>query len=157
MLERSYSEKYKENNPSYENCSVCSEWLIFCNFRAWMIVQSWEGKALDKDILGGGRKEYSPEFCIFIPQALNNLLTDNARSRGIHPQGVYFDKQGGKFKAQCSANGKITNLGRFLTVSEAEAAYKTFKSDLIRKTAEDYKLEERIYIGLILASERVAA
>jgi hypothetical protein len=157
MLERSCSEKYKENNPSYENCSVCSEWLIFSNFRAWMVIQSWEGKDLDKDILGGGRKEYSPEFCIFIPQALNKLLTDHARFRGVYPQGVYFDKQAGKFKAQCNVNGKLKNLGRFLTVSEAEATYKAFKSDLIRKTAEDYKLEERIYRGLILASERMTA
>ena len=50
MLERCYSTKFQERNPTYIGCTVSKEWLVFSNFRAWMMTQDWQGKHLDKDI-----------------------------------------------------------------------------------------------------------
>ena len=37
MLERCYSEKFQEKNPTYRGCSVCEEWLTFSNFKRRII------------------------------------------------------------------------------------------------------------------------
>lgn len=128
MLKRSYSQKFQEKNPTYAGCSVDNEWLTFSNFRRWVKKQEWENKQLDKDILIIGNKEYSPGRCVFVSRLVNNLLTDSAASRGNLPQGIYLDNKEGRYKAQCSAKGKVKNLGYFNTVPEAELAYLEFKA-----------------------------
>jgi len=75
MLRRCYSERAKKKNPTYEKVFVCDEWLIFSNFKAWMINQeavfgSITGKELDKDIIGDGVL-YSENNCCFISRKVN--------------------------------------------------------------------------------------
>ena len=132
MLYRCYSAKYHHKFPTYIDCTVCDEWLTFSNFRSWMITQDWKGKELDKDILVQGNKVYSPETCMFVSQAINSLITDRKASRGIYPQGVCFDKQIGKYKAQVNINGSRKNLGRYSTTEQAFKAYKYAKYAIIR-------------------------
>ena len=36
MIERGYSNKVKERSPTYEDVSVCEEWLTFSKFKAWL-------------------------------------------------------------------------------------------------------------------------
>lgn len=67
MLERVYG----SNRVAYAGVSVCEEWLTFSNFRSWMEKQDWEGKELDKDILGAS--VYGPETCIFVHKTVNML------------------------------------------------------------------------------------
>lgn len=74
MLVRCYNEKYQSKFISYKNCKVCEEWLTFSNFKAWMEKQDWEGKELDKDLLGYG-KLYSPDTCCFLTKKQNYFLT----------------------------------------------------------------------------------
>lgn len=93
MLQRCYSLKYKNKNPTYANCSVCDEWLTFSNFKAWMVKQNWEGKDLDKDILIEGNKIYSPETCFFISRRINTLLNVSKKRIGSLPLGVTFNKK----------------------------------------------------------------
>lgn len=128
MIERCYSEKWQEKCPTYKGCSVCSEWLTFSNFREWMDRQNWNGNHLDKDIILSGNKIYSPDTCIFIPQAINSLLTDSGSLRGKHPIGVTYDSRDMKFRAQIRRYAKNTNLGNFNTEHEASSAYLTAKS-----------------------------
>ena len=155
MLKRCYSEKTRKKYPTYKECTVCDEWLLFSNFRLWMEAQEWIGLHLDKDIIGGGEREYSPEFCAFIPRSLNNLLLNSGASRGKHPLGVYLNARSLRFVAQYSINGNRKHLGCFNTAREAEFVYKAFKSALIRSTAKHYRSDERIYNGLILAAQRL--
>ena len=110
--------------------------------------QNWIGKQIDKDILIIGNKIYLPKACRFVSSLVNALLTDCRKARGPYPQGVYFDKQPGKFKAQCRVNGKETHLGRFSTPEEASTAYKKAKYAEIRRIADqqtDIEIRDGLY------------
>lgn len=136
MINRCYNLKYQEKYPTYKDCSVTKEWLTFANFKEWMKTKDWKGMELDKDILTIGNKTYSPESCIFVSRRVNNLLNDSAATRGNNPQGVTFDKRLGKYRAQCSVNGKQRRIGVFATSNDAELAYLEFKSKAVTSVAE---------------------
>jgi hypothetical protein len=136
MLKRCYSANTHKINKTYIGCTTCDEWKFFSNFKAWMIKQDWEGKHLDKDLLVQGNKVYGPDKCIFVTQAINNLLIDQKKSRGQHAQGVSFARAKGKFIAHCRVNGKSTNIGTFKTEELASARYIEFKTNLIAEIAE---------------------
>ncbi len=135
MLQRCYDSKYQVNKPTYIGCSVCEEWLTFSNFKNWMMLQDWEGKCLDKDILVQGNKVYSPSTCVFVTNAINALFTKSDAARGQYKLGVSFHKRDGMFTAQCKANGKNKFLGYYLTEEEAYQVYKIFKQAHIRNIA----------------------
>jgi len=135
MLVRCYDTNLHKDRPTYADCTTCDEWLIFSNFRGWMTKQDWTGKDLDKDLKYSGNKIYSPETCIFVSPKINSLICDSAAARGDYPQGVYYDKNSSKFKAQCNVGGKQKHLGLFVTPSEASVAYSDFKSKLILSVA----------------------
>lgn len=137
MLTRCYSQKYQAKHPTYIGCEVVKEWLTFSNFRAWMETQDWEGKQLDKDILVIGNKTYSPDACLLVSSQINTLLNDCAASRGDLPKGVSFHKGVGKYVAKCRVIGKLKHLGYFTLIPKAEYEYLTFKSDLIKKIANE--------------------
>lgn len=60
MLERCFSKSLHKKHPTYIGCTVCNEWLLFSNFRSWMMKQEWVGMELDKDIISIGNKKYCP-------------------------------------------------------------------------------------------------
>lgn len=131
MLTRCYYSPYLEMYPSYLGCTVCPEWLLFSNFRKWMITQDWEGKDLDKDLLIQGNKVYNLDACTFISTRVNKFLVTNKGKRGNSMIGCYSNKGRGKdYKATCSNvfNPKQgNNLGYFDTESEAHLAWKKQK------------------------------
>jgi len=92
MLERCYSIKYQERQPTYRGCSVSEEWLTFSVFKSWMEKQEWEGMQLDKDILFEGNKLYSKETCVFVSSVVNIFTTDRGASRGEWLIGVNWSK-----------------------------------------------------------------
>lgn len=143
MIERCYSYKYQVRYPTYIGCTVCEEWLTFSNFKAWMMLQDFEGKCLDKDILVQDNKIYSPDTCIFVTKAINVLFTKRDAARGQYKLGVYFSKRDGKFMAQCNVNGKKKFLGYYLAEEEAYQAYKVFKTEYIRTIALE-QTDERL-------------
>jgi len=149
MLKRCYSDKFHEKRPTYIGCTISKEWLTFSNFKGWMIDQEWRGMALDKDLLETGNKVYSPEFCVFIPHSLNNLLCDSAAIRGEWPIGVSFHKKAGKFRAYCGCGEKSKHLGLFPSPEAASNAYQTFKSSYILEVAQEYSHDSRLYSALI--------
>lgn len=135
MLVRCYSDKY--HSPTYSNCKVCDEWLTFSNFKSWMETKYWQGKQLDKDILGDGQW-YSPETCCFIESWLNSLFTDHQAASGLYPMGVSLHKVTGKFSATISSHGNRKHLGLFDTVSKAELVYVEAKVDDVKKRIQGY-------------------
>lgn len=138
MLKRCYSEKYQEKYPTYKGCSVCQEWLIFSNFKAWMEKQDYEGKQLDKDILFPGNKVYNPETCVFVDQRVNSFLIETSAARGEYPIGVSWHKSCNKFKASCGdGSGKSKHLGHFSTELEAHKAWLDFKLKLAYQLAAE--------------------
>lgn len=137
MLVRCYDKNYLKHRATYEKCTVCDEWLTFSNFKKWMEVQDWEGKVLDKDILSGDIKIYSPETCVFIDQKVNNLLLDSGRTRGAYPIGVTYDAKYGYFISRCSnGSNKSVFLGIYTNATDAHEAWRKYKHDLACKLAE---------------------
>ena len=132
MLVRCYNKISLGANPTYEGCKVSDEWLTFSNFKAWMEVQDWDGKHLDKDILVVGNKEYSEDRCVFISQELNSFMNDHKRRSGSYMVGVYLDKPSGLFKAQCC--DPLTKVRKFLGYHHEEInahlAWKAYKHSM---------------------------
>jgi len=149
MLVRCYSAKFQSKRPTYRGCSVVEEWLLFSNFKEWMSKQSWQGNALDKDIVIPNNKVYSPETCAFVTKELNSLLTNHAARRGSHPQGVDWNKKSCKYRAQIRIRGKFKHLGFFESEEGAESAYKTAKYNHILEIASEQD-DDRVSGGLIL-------
>ena len=144
MLERCYSAKYHVRKPTYIGCTVCDEWLSFMAFRAWMIEQPWKGNQLDKDIIQPGNKVYSPDMCVFVSANINALI-------GTSPQRdmpIGVSLIGGKYSAQCMANGVINHLGHFHGAHEAGRVYSEFKYRTVMSTALKQS-DRRVFFGLI--------
>lgn len=142
MLERCYSTKYQRNKPTYIGCTVSNEWLSFSNFKKFYDANYREGFELDKDILFPGNKVYSKDTCVFVPQYLNNLLTDSGRARGDLPLGVCINRViiKGKtyeyYQAQCSDGyGKILKK-TFKTIEEASAWYSATKTRIVAEQVQ---------------------
>lgn len=136
MLKRVKSRVSLKSRPTYEDVKVCEEWLMFSNFKAWMEQQDWEGKHLDKDLLGDG-KLYSPDTCCFLTHGLNNFLCDAKANRGDYPVGVSYHGLKGLFRAYCNdpETTKTKHLGYYNTPEEAHLAWKTFKHLCAEKLA----------------------
>ncbi len=151
MLKRCYSKVSLKERPTYIGCSVCGEWLLFSNFKSWMITQDWKNKHLDKDIISKGNKVYSPEKCLFVSSEINSLVNDQPRRRGKYKLGVSYCEDRNKYQAGCNVNGKRVGLGRFDTEQEAHEVYMSFKTDLIRDVASEQS--EPLKSALISFSE----
>ena len=151
MLERCYSAKFQERQPTYKGCSVSEEWLRFSNFKLWMERQNWKDKQLDKDLLFEGNKVYSPETCVLVSKAVNMFTIDRGASRGEWLIGVYWDRGKGKFKSQCRNpfTKKQEHLGYFTCESEAHQAWLKRKLELARQLAAE-QTDERVAKALIM-------
>lgn len=138
MLQRCYSPKENTRNRSrtYNDVTVCTNWLTYTNFRDWFDENYIEGFCLDKDLTILGCREYSPESCCFIPNYINCLLLKSDKNRGKYPLGVHLDKKSGKFSAQISIKEVDKTVRKFLgyypTPEEAFLSYKDFKTSWIK-------------------------
>ena len=134
MLQRCYSSEYHSRQPSYEDCTVCEDWLNFQIFAEWFYSKSnyMPGLQLDKDIKNKDNKQYSPEFCLFVPQSLNVLMRQH---KGVKkdgcPVGVQYHKRDKCFKAGIRYEGVQDNLGCFPTCEEASNAYQEARKSKI--------------------------
>ena len=137
MLGRCYSARLQETRPTYKGCSVSEDWLIFSNFRAWMVSQDWEDKQLDKDLLIEGNKIYSADTCVFITQTVNSFTVDSGAARGKWLIGVSWHKGDRKFRAQCNNQftKKQEHLGLFTSEQEAHNAWLKRKLELAHELA----------------------
>lgn len=146
MLQRCYDPLTHIRHPTYIGCSVVEGWHTFSNFREWMQEQDWEGKDLDKDILGDG-KLYSATTCCFVCPHLNKFLLERQACRGDYPIGVSYHKHTGKFQSNCRNPliGAQEYLGLYTTPEDAHAAWKKRKHELACALADmqqDQRLSE---------------
>lgn len=79
MIRRCYSTKSLIKRPTYKSVSVCEDWHDFQNFAQWFEENYIEGLDLDKDLLSGDKKVYSPKTCCFLSNEENNRLKKNKK------------------------------------------------------------------------------
>ena len=155
MLERCYSDAFKNKCPTYTDCEVSENFLHYEYFYEWCHKQigfSNEGCHLDKDLLVKGNKVYSESTCVFLPQEINKVLIKSEKMRGKHLIGVCWHNTNKTFMAQVRKNkGKQEYLGYFKTELEAFNAYKTAKESFIKEQAEEWKdkIDVRAYEALM--------
>ncbi len=148
MLSRCYGGRVRDY---YKNCSVCDEWLLFSNFRRWMVEQDWQGKHLDKDILVKGNKEYHPDKCSFVPKEINSLFTSVKKVRGEYPIGVTMRSDCNVFVSRLSISSKNVCLGHYDNVQDAFLCYKYWKEAHIKSVAHVYRgsITKQVYEALM--------
>ena len=132
MLKRCYSEKSLVKSPTYKGVTVFPAWHYFSVFRAWMSAHDGyhEGNELDKDLLVFGNKIYNPETCLFVPKAINSLLSNTIQKpTDKFAPGVLFGD--GMFFAAL----KTSTEGPFGTHDEAQECYREWKGRYIIKKA----------------------
>jgi len=155
MLTRCYDSYYINKNLTYQNTTVCKEWLNFQNFAEWFNENHYELKnekvSIDKDIIKRGNNIYCESFCSFVPQSINSLLIKCDKSRGKYPIGVSFHKTSNKYESHICIEGELKRLGYFNTPITAFNVYKKAKEKQIKIMANKYKkvLDKRIYKSLI--------
>lgn len=144
MLERCYSPKSLKRRPTYENCTVCDEWLCYQNFAEWYYSNYYEidneKMHLDKDILYKGNKIYSPDTCVFVPAKINSLF----KSIKINGMSKYNDK----YQVQGNDEyGEHVYIGSFDTKEEALKSYKNFKEFTMKRIGEIYEksIPKKVY------------
>ena len=151
MLRRCYGAKELDRNKTYLDVYVCEEWLTLSNFKSWMEKQDWEGKELDKDLLSGKDKLYSPDTCCFISHKLNSFLSVNRKGTNLLC-GVYKADGGKSYQAYCTDSlnfnhKKRIHLGSFKTEVEAHLVWKRYKHSLACKFS-DLETDPRIIHAL---------
>lgn len=160
ILQRSFDDKCKAKQPTYNDVTCCKEWLNYENFYEWLHNQPnfdkwYNGKrwAIDKDILVKGNKIYSPETCCLIPQNVNCLFLKREAERGKYPIGVRYTDDG--FLATCRNPflNRTVELGCYSTPEKAFQVYKKYKEMIIKEVGwTEYKtgnITEKCYRAMI--------
>lgn len=161
MLSRCYSSNRHTIQHTYIGCSVCEEWKLLSNFKAWYDENYRDGFALDKDILFEGNKVYGPETCRFVPRYINNLVKDHSKSGRTLPVGVSEAKPNKSkckvnltFQARCE-NGVGSHLTKtFKTIEAAQEWYRVTKTRVVKEQAQRAFLENAIKSDVYLALVR---
>lgn len=122
MVQRCVDVDYKKKHPAYAGASVWAGWQRFMAFRRWWLDNYVEGWEMDKDLLSGAYKIYSPATCIFIPQWLNLFIKEPVTPSRL-PKGVFYEESRGKYKATLKHLNTTMNLGRYRSVAEARDAF----------------------------------
>lgn len=139
MIHRCYDKK----EPTYKECSVCEEWLVFSKFKSWSESELSGYKkdfVLDKDILIKGNKVYSPKTARFVPPRINTLIIKSDAIRGDCCIGVKkHSKESLKYEAFIKKRNKNVYLGVFNTELDAFLRYKDEKEKYIKEVANEYK------------------
>ena len=149
ILERGFSEKFKEKHPSYKDVTVCKEWLYYPNFYEWIHEQEnfdkwYKGNnwAIDKDIILKHNKIYSSNTSCLIPQYINNIFCKHEAARGEFPIGVYLDKRKNLYSARISKgkddNVRVFHIGYYTNPEDAfYLGYKPAKENYIKQVAKE--------------------
>lgn len=147
MLSRCYSPRVQKLQPSYGGVTVCDEWLTFSNFKAWMEKQDWEGKVLDKDLIGDSQL-YSEDTCLFISNRVNSFIGENMVGEFPGTSVKFNDGRVNCVVSQiCGADGKL-HLGVFPSQLQAHRAWQKEKINQA-KILVDTENDLRVKFALI--------
>lgn len=156
-----YSYEYeKEYGYSYFDVRCCDEWLKFSNFHRWYSGQRYEGRSLDKDLLGDGTL-YSPETCCLIPQQLNTTLTAQKIRRKGNKNGLLTGVCGyeGHYYFRINHKGKVYATAQCRTEIEAHQHWQFYKAKLLREVSKELldsgEISDKIYQAVITKANKL--
>lgn len=153
---------YAGTHPAYEDVTVSKEWWCFQDFAEWFHENLYkvddEVMCVDKDILIPGNRVYGPDYCLIVPNRINEIFKNGDKKNNATelPTGVTIRKDGSKvkYRARCSvrvAMGEYKSISKtFDTPEEAYEFYKKSKLDYIKSVAEEYKnkIPNKVYRAL---------
>jgi hypothetical protein len=155
MLNRVYNENFLKKNVAYRGTKVSEEWYNFQNFAEWCEQHFVEGWELDKDLLGYGKKIYSPETCCY--------LRMSGKSRSKLPKGVDIkDRKRGYIRYRARTSGYINGEWKKKlqgkerkTPEEAHADYVVLRTQSAQELARMFKdrLDPMAYEALMNYNE----
>ncbi len=153
MIKRCYDTSYLKHRSTYKDCEVVENWHNYQNFAKWFysVEYKLQGWHLDKDLLVKGNRVYGPNFCVFLPAELNNLILLNSNIRGDLPIGVTCHKKNKKYKAQLRVGGKNLNLPLRDSALDSFLDYKKEKERYIKVVAQKWKgsIDPRAFSALL--------
>ncbi len=132
---RCYSGRYS----TYNGCTVSKRWQCYQLFCQDILkYKNWNTKEyqLDKDLKVIGNTVYGRKYCSFVPRVVNNFIRYYKPRRNGLPQGVY--KFGNSYESHVEYKRKVTHLGTFSTIKEAEKAYLNGKVRIARRIIKEY-------------------
>lgn len=154
MFNRCYANNDIGHIRAYKGAEVCKEWWSFSVFLEWYNEHYIAGNVLEKDICNNTNKKlYCPQNCAFVPQEINNLISNGGVQTSKYPRGVSKAKTMSNYNAKIFKHGKTHILGVFKTIEEARCAYVKAKLEYIKEQAQHYydigKIEKRVYDALM--------
>lgn len=137
-----------ENQESYCEVTVCDEWQRdFEKFYDWCLDNYVEGWQIDKDLLSGDEKIYSPDTCLFVPPEVNAFYREPYNKRGFAYKNVIpGGKTGWLFKTTIHGVQLFGTVRR--SQEHAYADYLMFRSGHLKTLSEKYA--EHTKLSLIL-------
>lgn len=140
---------------SYAGSTCCDEWKDYSVFYEWFEEQKasgrfQEGWELDKEVLKSGNKHYCPEYCCFIPKALNCILTaPKGNTTGFRGVGRHSDRDC-YFVTVHVGDNRIKTKSGFKTPEEAFEFYVEQKKQYILSVLDNYRdvLQEDVIKGI---------
>lgn len=142
MIKRCNNDVKKTHRPTYQDCKVCDDWLVFSNYKKWYEEHYVEGFQVDKDLFGG--KLYSPQTCVFLPSEINSFLVVKNGKNGL-PTGITRNETA--YLVKC---GNVY-LGAFKLLDDAKNEYIKEKKKQLLFLANKWKdkIEKRAYDALV--------
>ena len=147
MIRRCYEQNPKFKVATYLKVFVCDSWKNFQMFAEWCRQNEYfnVGYSLDKDLLSGGNKVYSPETCCFIPQSINIAISNRKGNSG-----VFYREDRRKYSSYINKFGKRFYLGCYEDISCAKECFRKQKESYIKQLADLWfgNIETRVYDAL---------
>lgn len=133
VLQRCYPRTIHKKTKSIEGSKVCDEWTLFSNFLNWYkenypqhLVDQGVKLVMDKDLLSGDDKLYSPDTCVFLPMPVNQFIGQRKSwgetgHTGVYP--VHNRRVGFMARIKPFKSNQRKYLGYFSTIEDASQAY----------------------------------
>lgn len=130
---------------SYENCTLCVEWMNYQTFASWYYNQIFMlspdfDYEIDKDILQWTEinKIYSPTTCLIIPNAINSGINKISDKNNLAGTTILNNRNKFVVQSQITIKGKKIHLGEYDNEYDANQKYIESKSNNIISLANFY-------------------